>query len=39
VHCACYRFDSVDALNAIMAVPAIEGLIAEFARWPDARPD
>jgi hypothetical protein len=34
VHCAHYRFDSLDALNAVMAGPAIRDLIAEFdRRW------
>lgn len=32
VHCAHYRFDSLDALNAVMDGPAIKELIAEFDR-------
>lgn len=32
VHCAQYRFDSLDALNAVMEGPAIRALIAEFDR-------
>jgi hypothetical protein len=33
-HCAHYRFDSLDALDAVMAGPAIRDLIAEFdRRW------
>jgi len=32
VHCASYRFDSPDALNAVMAGAAIRDLIAEFDR-------
>lgn len=32
VHCAHYRFESVDTLNAVMNGPAIQELIAEFDR-------
>lgn len=32
VHCAHYRFASLDALNAVMSGPAIRELIAEFDR-------
>jgi hypothetical protein len=36
VHCAFYQFDTLDNLNAIMAGPAIESLVAEFDRcWGD----
>ncbi|MGE0221908.1 MAG: hypothetical protein AB7F35_01345 [Acetobacteraceae bacterium] len=36
VHCAYYRFDSLDALNGVMAGSAIKDLIAEFDRvWGD----
>jgi hypothetical protein len=34
IHCAYYRFDSLTELDAVMAGPAIKGLIAEFdRRW------
>jgi hypothetical protein len=34
VHCACYGFDSVAAVDAIQGGPAIQALIAEFdRRW------
>ena len=34
-HCAHYRFGSVERLDAVMAGPAIDALIAEFDRcWP-----
>jgi len=32
VHCAHYRFDSLDALNAVMNGPIIRDLVAEFDR-------
>lgn len=35
VHCAYYRFESLDRLNAIVSGPVIRELIAEFDRcWP-----
>jgi hypothetical protein len=36
VHCAFYRFDSLDVLEKVIAGPEITGLIAEFDRcWHD----
>jgi len=32
VHCAHYRFESLDALNAVMNGPVIKELVAEFDR-------
>jgi hypothetical protein len=32
MHCAYYRFDSLERLNEIVSGPAIAGLIAEFDR-------
>lgn len=32
VHCAHYRFESLDALNAVMNGPVIQELVAEFDR-------
>ena len=32
IHCAYYRFGSLDLLDAVMAGPAIKALIAEFDR-------
>jgi hypothetical protein len=35
VHCAHYRFESAERLDAVMAGPAIRALIVEFDRcWP-----
>ena len=37
IHCAHYRFESLDRLEAVMSGPAISELIAEFDRCWDGR--
>lgn len=37
VHCAYYRFESLDRLNAVMTGPEITDLIGEFDRHWDGR--